>query len=210
MRVMGKGLVAIIVMAAFASSTASAIEVSEAPEHCPEVRVGADHAVSGGCSFELETEAEDPVELRQHATMGGEVLFSVCAQALVANIHSEGDGFIYEQQLVGAECGVKPCDEAEPSHVNNPWPVSLVEFGGRQELQMTICVRPATVDEGAQWVSCTINALWSDDGDREYELRTAPFGGHEPGLWASRCSQDSQLSLSGHWVVHGRPILISH
>jgi len=62
---------AMMVAATFASSTmANAIEVSEAPVHCAEVSVSADHAVSGGCTFELETEAEDPLELRQHATMG--------------------------------------------------------------------------------------------------------------------------------------------
>jgi len=208
---------AAIAMIAFAAPAANAVEVSEEadpPHHCPEVDATNAHVVSGGCVVDAETGDATPATLRQHATMGGEAIFSICANTFTAALHESGDGFIYNQHLENVPpvnaCGITACDEAAPSHAQIPWPATLMEFGGATALQTTFCIRPLTVGEGGAFTTCTIYVPYAENPDHVYTFTTLPFGAHETPPWSSRCSQNAQVSLSGQWTIHGTSLEINH
>jgi len=212
---------AAIAMIAFAAPAANAVEVSNEATlaHCPEVDASNAHVVSGGCVVEAETDGTlaTAATLRQHATMGGEAVFSICDNTFTAALHESGDGFIYNQILgpgpVNA-CGITACDEAAPNHSNLPWPATLMEFGGATALQTTFCIRPAPSQdpalEGSAFTTCTIYVPFAENPDHEYTFTTLPFGAHEVPPWSSRCSQNAQVSLTGRWTIHGTSLEITH
>jgi len=203
---------AAIAMIAFAAPAANAVEASEEenpPHHCPEVDATNAHVVSGGCVVEAETGDATPVALRLHATMGGEVVFTVCNNTFTVALHESGNGFIYNQIFTGGSCGLSACDEAEPSHADIPWPASLMEFGGATALQFTFCVRPIGA-EGSAFTTCTLYVPWTENSEHAYSFTTLPFGGHETPPWSSRCSMNAQVSISGQWTIHGTSLEINH
>jgi len=216
MRLARKASILIIVMIATFASTAMAVnaavvvttEATGVP--CSEVDITAAHAVSGGCVVQAETEPSDPFVLRQHAALGGEAVFVLCHLAFSARFHEAGDGFIYNQALAGIGCGLTACDEAEPSHADEPWAATFIELAGFRGVHMTTCTRPAAGAEASSPGFCTIYVPWNDsDGQHQYEMATLAFGPHN-GVWQSRCSQGGHVSVSGHWAIAGTPIEISH
>jgi len=208
---------AAIAMIAFAAPAANAVEVSEEedpPHHCPEVDATNDHIVSGECVVQAQTTSiANAATLRLHATMGGEAVFSICANTFTAALHESGDGFIYNQHLENTPanaCGITACDEAAPSHAQIPWPATLMEFGGATALQTTFCIRPLTVGEGGAFTTCTVYVPYAEAPEHEYTFTTLPPGAHEVPPWSSRCSQNAQVSLSGQWAIQGADLEINH
>lgn len=155
----------------------------------------------------LASGATTPVALRQH-TPTGEVLFSICNAEYTAAIQASGHGLIYDQQLTGENCGIAPCDEAAPSHVNINWPLHAGEFAGAEMLGLTFCVRPIVAAEGtpSPMGICTFAADIVTTGNHDYELN-APLN-------VRRCSAIADISVTGTWHVENRscanPIEITH
>jgi hypothetical protein len=208
---------AAIAMIAFSAQAANAVEVSNEPSniHCGEVDATNAHIVSGGCQIEAETEDNTTADLATHIPTMGENVFSQCENVFNARVHESGNGYIFNQELTGANCGISACDEAAPSHARIPWPAQIMEFGGAEALQVTFCTRAgahpgAPEDEGTGFTTCTIYIPLLIDGDHQYEFRTLLDTDPTTGRPQSRCSQNAIVSLTGHWTIHGTPIEITH
>ena len=169
-----------------------------------------------GCLLHASTELDTTADLRGHFHLAGEVILSQCNNEFSANVHESGDGWIHNQVLTGPACGLAACDEAAPSHANVPWPVTLMEFGGAEAIQVTFCTRPSTSPEGSDLNTCTVYIPLFTVAPHTYELRTIAPGptestappNHVP--LQSRCSQNAAISLTGRWLVEGTPIEIAH
>jgi hypothetical protein len=138
-------------MIAFASPAANAVTVTVEPggANCPEVQVTNAHAITGGCLITAQTAAGTTADLRIH--IGGvETVISQCTDTFSARVHRSGDGWIFNQVLTGANCGLVACDEA--NSVKYEWPLTIMEFGptapNTQAIQTTFCTRSAAVGPG--------------------------------------------------------------
>jgi hypothetical protein len=219
-------VVAAIVLIAFASSAANAVTVTVEPggANCPEVQVNNVHTITGGCLVAATTNS---ATLRHHYPPAAEAVITTCTNSFSARIHRSGDGWLFNQDLEGANCFIEPCDEAEPSHVNYEWPATLMEFGpfnattnpNNEALQVTFCIQPlntAPASEGTLFGTCTIFIKFTSPTSHLTTFTTLPFGPGTPGPTppgppsASRCTQDAGTSLAGTWVVTGTPIEITH
>lgn len=161
--------------------------------HCSTVQVS-EHAVSGGCPFHVSTEPGTTADLYAHVVGTGEVLFSQCEHELEAHVDEAGFGYLSDQQLTGAGCGLAACDEAAPSHDRLEWPFVLFKGGPDTDaLLATLCLRSAAAAEGEDYTFCSV-ALEASQTDHTQE-----FVADE-----SSCT-DSQVEVSGHWTTAPPP-----
>lgn len=175
----------------FGASAASAqtVEVLDeaTSEHCDDITIGADHEVEGGCAVHVTSTSN--MNFHIHISGVGEVLFSSCDTEFVAQVGERGLGFLVDQVLAGANCGIEACDEPQPSHAQPEWPLGLYEGGGGNEaLGFTLCLRPQG-EEGSGNSYCTL-------------LVDLVQSGHTQQLTAVEQScVESPIEFSGTWVT---------
>jgi hypothetical protein len=190
-------LLAISVIAAMSMAAPSAfaqtVEVLDedlaGQPHCGAV-TAVNHVVSGGCTVHAVTSGVSTANLFAHVAGVGEVAISACNNEFEAHINEDGLGFITDQVLTGASCGLAPCDEAAPSHANLEWPLAAYEGGGGNDaLATTFCIRPASAAEGASASYCSI-------------VIDATQTGHAQTFTSTENScVESANELSGTWVT---------
>jgi hypothetical protein len=192
-------LLKLLILVAFASSPSSAgaaVSVATEPMEaaaCPPVTLEAHHSVRGGCRIHIVGEQETQIVVD---TAGGPVVISSCEDEIEALVDSDGEGYAYNIDMTGhggeVACTRTACDEAAPSHVPIPWPIHIRSGpAGAESLDMTICLRMATAEEGFAGATCQLSIPMTETSNPHRQSFNA-----EDGI---RCSNLPPVEFVGHW-----------
>jgi len=198
--------IAAIALAASSAGATSTVEVIDevSENHCGEVTVTS-HDVSGGCELSATSEggvAAPSITLLSHTSPTAETVSTLCAMQFNAHVNEEGHGYITDQALSGAQCGLTACDEAAPSHAQLPWEFQLAElFAGHQALGFTFCIRPVVLSEGQNVLPpCSVVIDVSEPAPHEYEFTANEVP----------CLENPAVELIGHWTLDETSVEINH
>jgi hypothetical protein len=197
-----RGLIPTVMVVAAATAIgastalAAALEVKNekaAGVHCPAVTLsGTD--VDGGCLIHAKSEnfgRGAGVEFRKHV-FGIESHITRCDFEFWGRVDEDATGYGFEQQLSGANCTRKACDEESESI---QWVAVAGEIAPQTEtMTMGFCFENSFNDEGDE--SCEVDLPFKNNPatDHRTELGSAlavEFSGH--GVSGFRCE------LAGHW-----------
>lgn len=198
----GALIAAMTIAAPSAAAEETGVEIRTEPgqEQCPPVVMDA-HEPSGGCEISAQT-LSSAVLYSHAAEPDEETPVSFCSNQFDANVGVDGDGYIHDQQLSGANCGVVPCDEATGEAL--PWEFEVGEspIGSNTEtLQTTFCIRSASAEPGDSGTSCEIGVALADAGDHEYQLSADE---------APCLNLGGAVEVSGTWEIEGTGLELEH
>jgi hypothetical protein len=127
------------------------VEAEDSGEECSAISVSSGH-VNGGCL--THATSEGVVELRKHV-FGIESHITRCNNELSARIDGDGNTYVFDQDLTGAECSRQACNEeteadpwgnysipgaATPAPATSTESDSTGEAGTTEELTLRFCV----------------------------------------------------------------------